>query len=152
MSKIEQRLRDLNVVLPAPTTPMANYAPYVVAGDFVYVSGQISAGPEGVIRGKLGEDLAIDAGIKAARACATHLLAQLKAAVGDLDRVRRVVKLTGFVNSTADFADHPKIMNGASDLLVEVFGEAGRHARAAVGASSLPLGAAVEIDGAFEIA
>jgi enamine deaminase RidA (YjgF/YER057c/UK114 family) len=119
----------------------------------VFVSGQVSIGPEGLIKGRLGDDMTLDQGVEAARVCGINLLAQLKAACGgDLGRVKRVVKLGGFVNSTPDFTDQPKVVNGASDLMVAVFGDAGRHARAAVSSPSLPLGAAVEIDGFFEIA
>lgn len=152
MGNIDLRLAELGVALPTPVAPVANYVPFVVCGDLVYISGQVSFAPEGLIRGRLGHDLTIDDGVKAARACGVSLLAQLKTAVGgDLDRVRRVVKLTGFVNCTPDFTDHPKVVNGASDLMVAVFRDAGRHARAAVGAPSLPMGAAVEVDGVFEI-
>lgn len=152
MSRIEQKLNQLGIELPAPTTPVANYVPYVIAGNFVFISGQVSIGADGLIKGTLGAGLTVDQGAEAARACAINLLAQLKAACdGDLDRVKRVVKLGGFVNCAPDFVEQPKVVNGASDLMVEVFGEAGRHARAAVGAPSLPLGAAVEIDGVFEI-
>ncbi|WP_102107361.1 RidA family protein [Oceaniglobus roseus] len=152
MSDYETRLADLGVTLPEAPMPAANYVPYVVAGDTVYVSGQISQDENGLITGKLGADLEVEAGAKAARRCAISLLAQLKAACnGDLDRLVRVVKLTGFVNSTADFTDQPKVINGASDFLVEAFGDAGRHARSAVSAASLPLGVAVEIEGIFQI-
>ena len=126
--------------------------PFVVTGDTVYVSGQISNGPDGLITGRLGADMDVDAGAAAARSCALSLLAQVRAACdGDLDRLKRVVKLTGFVNSTADFTDQPKVINGASDFMVEALGDAGRHARSAVSAASLPLGVAVEIEGIFEI-
>jgi enamine deaminase RidA (YjgF/YER057c/UK114 family) len=153
MGRIEARLRKLGVVLPQPVAPVANYVPYAIAGPFVFVSGQVSIADGKVVRGTLGAGMSVDDGAAAARACAVNLLAQLNAALGgELDRMRRVVKLGGFVASTPDFVDHPKVMNGASDLMVAVFGEAGRHARAAVGAPSLPLGAAVEVDGIFEIA
>lgn len=152
MANAAQRLADLGIDLPDAPAPVANYVPVVRSGSHLYLSGQISIGPDGLIRGKLGADLAIDQGVAAARACAINLIAQAKAALGgDLDRIRRIVKLNGFVNCTPDFQDHPKVMNGASDLFVAVFGEAGRHARAAVGAPSLPLGAAVEVDAVFEI-
>ena len=152
-SKIDARLVELDIALPDAPAPAANYVPWVVAGGFVYVSGQISRGPDGLITGKVGADMdAVTAAI-AARTCGLALLAQLKAACGgDLDRVARVVKLTGFVNATPDFTDHPKVINGASDLMVEVFGDAGRHARAAVGSVSLPLGVAVEVEGVFALA
>ena len=152
MSRIEPRLADLGIVLPEPGAPVANYVPFVVSGNLVFVSGQVSIGPDGLITGKLGEDMSIEAGIDAAHACGVNLIAQLKAACdGDLDRVRRVVKLGGFVNCTDDFADQPKVVNGASDLMVAVFGDPGRHARAAVGVPCLPMNAAVEVDGVFEI-
>lgn len=151
--KIESRLAELGVTLPDAPAPAANYVPFVRSGNTVYVSGQISMGPGGLITGKLGADMDVSAGAAAARICAINLLAQVRAACdGDLDRLRRVVKLTGFVNSTADFTDQPKVVNGASDFLVEVLGDAGRHARSAVSAASLPLGVAVEIEGIFEIA
>lgn len=153
MSRIDKTLAELGVELPTPVAPVANYVPYTITGNLVFISGQVSIGPEGLVKGRLGDDMTLDQGVEAARACAINLLAQLKAACGgDLGRVKRVVKLGGFVNSAPDFTDQPKVVNGASDLMVEVFGEAGRHSRAAVGAPSLPLGAAVEIDGVFEIA
>ncbi|MGF1543639.1 MAG: RidA family protein [Parvularculaceae bacterium] len=152
MSAVEDRLREKGLALPEPAAPVANYAPFVVSGGVVYVSGQVSFGPDGLIAGVVGRDLGLDEAVKAAEACGLNLIAQVKAACdGDLDRVRRVVKLTGFVNCGADFTDHPKAINGASDLMVAAFGDIGRHARAAVGAPSLPLGAAVEVDGIFEI-
>ena len=152
MSKIEEKLATLGVTLPDAPAPAANYVPFVVDGNTVYVSGQISAGPDGLITGKLGADVSVQAGAAAARACAISLLAQLKVACGgDIDRLDRVIKLTGFVNSTADFTDQPKVVNGASDFLVEAFGDQGRHARSAVSAASLPLGVAVEIEAIFAI-
>lgn len=153
MSRIDKALAELGIELPTPGAPVANYVPYAITGNLVFVSGQVSIGPDGLIKGKLGGDMSLEEGVMAARACGINLLAQLKVACGgDLGRVRRVVKLGGFVASTPDFFDQPKVVNGASDLMVAVFGEAGRHARAAVSAPSLPLGAAVEIDGVFEIA
>lgn len=153
MSRIDKALAELGIELPTPVAPVANYVPYVIAGNLVFISGQVSIGPDGLIKGSLGGDMTLEEGVEAARACGINLLAQLKVACGgDLGRVRRVVKLGGFVASTPDFTDQPKVVNGASDLMVAVFGEAGRHARAAVSAPSLPLGAAVEIDGVFEIA
>ena len=150
---IEAKLKELGIELPAAPAPAANYVPYVVAGDMVYISGQISADAGGLITGKLGADLDVAAGQKAARQCAIALLAQLKAACGgDLNRLKRVVKLGAFVNSTDSFTDQPQVVNGASDLMVEVLGDAGRHARSAVSSPSLPLGVAVEIDGVFQIA
>ena len=149
---IEDRLKSLGITLPEASAPAGNYVPYVQAGDLVYISGQISNGPDGLIIGKLGANMDVDAGAAAAKFCALHLIAQLKAACGgDLDRVLQVVKLGGFVNSTEDFTDQPKVINGASDFMVEVFGDLGRHARAAVSAASLPLGVAVEIEGTFQI-
>ncbi len=152
MSTIEARLAELDVTLPDAPAPAANYVPFVITGNLVHVSGQISQNAAGLIKGKLGADLDIAAGAEAAKCCAISLLAQLKKACdGDLSRLKRVVKLGGFVNSTADFTDQPKVINGASDFMVAVFGDAGRHARAAVSAVSLPLGVAVEIEGIFEI-
>ena len=150
---IATKLHAMGVDLSHPPAPAANYVPFVVAGDMVYVSGQISMDDSGPITGKLGRDLDLNAGAHAARRCAIALLCQLKAACGgDIDRLERVVKLTGFVNSTPDFTDQPKVINGASDFLVEVLGEAGRHARSAVSAASLPLNVAVEIEAIFKIA
>ena len=149
---IAARLTELGVTLPDAPTPAANYVPFVRIGDLVFVSGQISQGPDGLIKGRLGADMDVAAGAAAARRCAISLLAQARAACGgDLDRIVRVVKLTGFVTSTPDFTDQPKVINGCSDFLVEVLGDAGRHSRSAVGAPSLPLGVAVEIEGIFEI-
>lgn len=151
-STIETRLAELGVTLPDAPAPAANYVPFVQSGDLVFVSGQISNGPDGFITGKLGADMDVAAGAAAAKTCAISLLAQLKAACGgDLDRLVRVVKLTGFVNSTADFTDQPKVINGASDFLVEALGDIGRHSRSAVSAASLPLGVAVEIEAIFQI-
>jgi enamine deaminase RidA (YjgF/YER057c/UK114 family) len=150
--RIEARLAELGVVLPDAPPPAANYVPWVRVGGVVHVSGQISNGPLGFITGKLGHDMDVAAGAAAARSCAISLLAQVRAACGgDLDRLVRVVKLTGFVNSTPDFGDQPKVINGASDFLVEALGEVGRHARSAVSAASLPFGVAVEIEGIFEV-
>ena len=150
---IEARISELGLSLPDAPAPAANYVPFVQSGSLVFISGQISSNPDGLITGKLGEDISVDDGVGAARACGLALISQLRAACGgDLTRLKRVVKLTGFVNCTPDFTDQPKVINGASDLMVAVFGEAGRHARAAVGAPSLPLGVAVEIEGIFEIA
>ena len=150
---IETRLAELGLTLPDAPAPAANYVPYVISGNTLYVSGQVSMGPDGFITGKLGQDLSVEDGAAAARACALSLLAQVRSACGgDLSRLKRVVKLTGFVNSTPDFADQPKVINGASDTLAEILGDAGRHARSAVSAASLPFGVAVEIEGIFEIA
>lgn len=150
--KYETRLAELGVTLPDAPAPAANYVPYVVVGDMVYVSGQISGDANGRINGKLGDDFTVEQGQAAAKTCAISLIAQVKSACGgDLDRLVQVVKLGGFVNCTPDFADHPAVINGASDFIGEVFGDAGKHARAAVGSSSLPLGVAVEIEGIFQI-
>ncbi|MDF3414711.1 RidA family protein [Sulfitobacter sp. M57] len=150
---ITDRLTEMGVTLPDAPAPAANYVPFVQVGNLVYVSGQISSGPDGLILGKLGDGLTVEDGATAAKYCAISLLAQVKAACGgDIERLVRVVKLTGFVNSTPDFTDQPKVVNGCSDFLGEVLGERGQHARAAVSAPSLPLGVAVEIDGIFEIA
>ena len=152
MSAFETRLAELGVTLPDAPAPAANYVPYVQAGDLVHVSGQISMKDGAFLTGKLGDDMTAKEGAKAARSCAIALLAQVKAACGgDLDRLQRVVKLVGFVNSTSDFGDQPKVINGASDFMVEALGDAGRHARSAVSAASLPFGVAVEIEGIFQI-
>ncbi|KIN62518.1 Endoribonuclease L-PSP family protein [Sulfitobacter noctilucicola] len=149
---ITDRLSELGITLPDAPAPAANYVPFVKVGSTVYVSGQISNGPEGLIIGKLGDTMDVAAGAEAAKTCAISLLAQVKAACGgDIERLVRVVKLTGFVNSTQDFTDQPKVINGCSDFLVEALGDKGRHARSAVSAPSLPLGVAVEIEGIFEI-
>jgi enamine deaminase RidA (YjgF/YER057c/UK114 family) len=153
MSAIESRLAEMGVTLPDAPAPAANYVPWVISGNTVYISGQIAQGPSGMIKGKIGADLDVADGAAAARACAISLLAQLKAAMGgDIDRMVRLVKLVGFVNSTPDFTDQPKVINGASDFMVEVLGDKGRHARSAVSAASLPFGVAVEIEAIFEIA
>jgi len=152
MSHHETRLAKMGVILPDAPAPAANYVPSVIVGDIVYVSGQISHDEDGFITGKIGADLSVQQGAAAARSCAISLLAQLKAACGgDLSRLVRVVKLTGFVNSTPDFTDQPKVINGASDFLVEALGEAGKHARSAVSAGALPFNVAVEIEGIFQI-
>jgi enamine deaminase RidA (YjgF/YER057c/UK114 family) len=150
--RFETTLADLGVTLPEAPPPAANYVPFVVIGDMVHVSGQISNGPGGFIKGRLGDGMTVEDGAAAARACAISLLAQVKAACGgDLDRLVRVVKLVGFVNSTPDFTDQPKVVNGASDFMVAVLGDAGRHARSAVGVAALPFGVAVEVEGLFQI-
>ena len=148
---INVTLIDKGIVLPDAPPPAANYIPYVKIGKLVFVSGQVSQNENGFIKGALGKDLNVEEGYDAARQCAISLLAQLKSAVnGDLNKVTKVVKLGGFVNSAPDFTEQPSVINGASDLLVELFGEKGRHARTAIGAN-LPLGVAVEIDGIFEV-
>jgi enamine deaminase RidA (YjgF/YER057c/UK114 family) len=152
MSHYETRLAELGVVLPDAPAPAANYVPSVIVGDTVYVSGQISQDADGFIIGKIGADLTVEQGAAAARTCAISLLAQLKAACdGDLSRLVRVVKLTGFVNSTPEFTEQPKVINGASDFLVQALGDAGKHARSAVSAGALPFNVAVEIEGIFQI-
>jgi enamine deaminase RidA (YjgF/YER057c/UK114 family) len=153
MAKIEAKLAELGVALPTPAAPVANYVPFVRTGSLLVVSGQICLGADGklVAKGKLGDSVSVEDGQKAARACAINLLAQLKAAVGDLDKVVRVVRLGGFVNSAPTFVDGPKVLNGASDLMVEVFGDNGRHARSTVGVAALPADAAVEVEGMFEV-
>jgi len=149
---IETRLAELAITLPDAPAPAANYVPFVQSGNLVFVSGQISQGPDGLIKGRLGDDMDVAAGAQAAHACGLSLIAQARAACGgDLDRVMRVVKLTGFVNSTPDFIDQPKVINGASDFLVEALGDMGRHSRSAVSAAALPLGVAVEIEAIFQI-
>ena len=152
--KVAARLEELGIDLPTPAAPVASYVPFVKTGNLVIVSGQVTM-DSGELRfvGKLGDDMSLEEGYEAARLCAVNLLAQLRVACdGDLDRVKRVVRLGGFVNCTDDFTDPPKVINGASDLMAQVFGdEIGAHARAAVGASSLPLGVATEVEGMFEI-
>lgn len=153
MGRIEARLAELGVSLPTPPAPVASYVPFTRTGGLVHISGQVSVDASGGIKGKLGAGLSLEDGQAAARLCGVNLLAQLKAACeGDLDRVQRVLKLGGFVNVAPDFDPIPAVVNGCSDLMVSVFGEAGRHARAAVGVANLPLGFAVEVDGVFEIA
>lgn len=152
MSQFEKKLAEMGVTLPEAPAPAANYVPFVQVGDMLYVSGQVSKDGDTLITGKLGADLDVAAGAAAAKVCAIALLAQVKAACGgDLDRLVRVVRLTGFVNSTPDFGQQPAVINGASDFLGEALGDAGKHARAAVSAASLPFGVAVEIDGIFQI-
>jgi enamine deaminase RidA (YjgF/YER057c/UK114 family) len=151
---IDAKLASLGITIPTPVAPAANYVPTVVSGNLLFVSGQISVTADGTrLIGKLGESVDAEAGRIAARQCGINLIAQIKAALsGDLDRVKRVVKLTGFVNSVPDFTDQPKVVNGCSDLFVEVFGEAGRHARSAVGVAQLPFGVSVEVEAIIEIA
>ena len=148
---IDQRLAELGIALPNPPAPVAAYVPAVEAGGFLYISGQVSQQDGQRIIGRLGQDMDLDAGRDAARTCGIMLLAQMKAALGSLDRVERVVKLGVFVNSTPDFTDQPKIADGCSLLMAEVFGDAGKHARSAVGVPSLPLGVAVEVDAVVAI-
>ncbi|MEO1111151.1 MAG: RidA family protein [Pseudomonadota bacterium] len=152
MSAIETRLSDLGITLPDAAAPAANYVPFVRTGNQLFISGQLpmEAGKL-TFTGKLGGGVSVDDGKAAAKACAINLLAQAKAATGDLDKVVRLVKIVGFVNSTAEFTEQPQVINGASDFLVDAMGDAGRHARSAVSAASLPFGAAVEIEAIFEI-
>lgn len=152
--QIITRLNELGIELPEVPAPVGNYTPYVISGNLVFISGQITLW-NGELRfvGKVGVDLSLKEGIEAARLCGLNLIAQARhAAGGDLDNITRVIKLGGFVNTSANFKEHPKVINGASDLMVEVFGKSGVHTRFAVGAADLPLGAAVEIDGVFELA
>jgi enamine deaminase RidA (YjgF/YER057c/UK114 family) len=146
------RLEALNLSLPDAPAPVANYVPFLLTGDLLFVSGQVSKAPDGsMLSGKLGADLTVEQGAEAARYCALNILAQAHAALGRLDRVVQVMRLTGFVNSTPDFTDHPQVINGASDLMVDVLGDAGRHTRAAVGVSGLPAGCAVEVDAILKV-
>lgn len=150
---IADRLSTLDIDLPSPAAPAANYVPVVRSGSHLYISGQIPMGPDGVeFIGRCGAEYDADGGAAAARLCAINIMAQAKAALGDLEAVKQVVKLTGFVNSTPDFTEQPKVINGASDLVVAVFGERGRHARSAVGVANLPFGVAVEVEAIIEIA
>ena len=148
----EETLASLGIELPEPAQAVANYVPFVRTGNMLFVSGQVSMGAEGLVRGRLGADMDLEAGQAAAQLCGINLLAQCKAAVGELSNIARVVKLGGFVNCTDTFVDIPQVINGCSDLMVNVLGDAGRHARSAVACNTLPLGVAVEIDGIFEIA
>jgi enamine deaminase RidA (YjgF/YER057c/UK114 family) len=149
---IETRLAELGVTLPEAPAPAANYVPFVISGDLVFVAGQIPKDPDGLITGKLGEDMSVEDGAAAARACAIALLSQVRAACGgDIERLDQAVKLTGFVNSTPSFGEQSTVINGASDFLVEALGEQGRHSRSAVSAVSLPFGVAVEVEGIFRI-
>ena len=154
MAQVEKKLADLGIALPTPAAPVANYIPFVRTGSLLFVSGQICLGRDGKLaaKGKLGGGVSVEDGQQAARTCAINLIAQLKAAVGDLDKVVKVVRLGGFINSEPTFLDGPKVMNGASDLMVEVFGDKGRHARTTVGVAALPADAAVEVEGLFEVA
>ncbi|MFD1701531.1 RidA family protein [Methylopila henanensis] len=151
--QIEAKLGELGVTLPTPAAPVANYVPAVRTGQQLFISGQLPMGPDGVsLTGRLGDGVRIEDAQAAAKLCAINILAQARAALGDLDRVTRIVKLGAFVASTPEFADHAKVVNGASDFLVEALGDKGRHARSAVGVAALPLGAAVEIDAIIEFA
>jgi enamine deaminase RidA (YjgF/YER057c/UK114 family) len=149
---IAARLKALGLELPPAPSPVANYVPYLLSGNLLFVSGQIAKTADGkVIAGRVGDDISIEAGTDAARVCALNILAQAQAALGSLERIGQVLRLTGFVNSGRDFTDHPKIINGASDLMVAVLGDKGRHTRAAVGVSGLPAGSAVEIDAMLSV-
>lgn len=149
---VEKRLRELGITLAKPAAPVANYVPFVRTGNLLMVSGQICLDSGKLVAaGQLGGGVSIEDGQKAARACAVNVLAQVKAAVGDLDNVARVVRLGGFVNSAPGFLEGPKVMNGASDLMVEVFGDKGRHSRTTVGVSALPQNAVIEVEGLFEV-
>ncbi len=150
---IDARLAELGLTLPPAPNPVANYVPYVISGNQLFISGQISkAADSTIVTGTLGRDVSVEAGQAAARLCALNILAQAKAALGSLDRIGQILRLTGFVSSTPEFGDHPKVVNGASDLMVEVLGDKGRHTRAAVGVASLPMNSAVEVDAIISIA
>ena len=151
---VEQKLAAQGITLSEPTSPVANYVPFVRSGNLLFVSGQVCFGADGklIAKGKLGAGVTLEQGAAAARGCGVNLLAQVKAALGDLDKVVRVVRLGGFINSAPDFVDGPKVLNGASDLMVAAFGDKGRHARTTVGVASLPADAAVEVEGIFEVA
>ncbi|MGN6375535.1 MAG: RidA family protein [Sphingomonas sp.] len=151
-NRIDRKLDELELTLPEPAAPVAAYVPYVEAGGLLHISGQLPFEQGQLMTGRLGEDRDLEYGQEAAQRCALMLVAQMKAALGDLDRVRRIVKLGVFVNSNSKFTDQPKVANGASELMLQLFGDAGRHARSAVGVPVLPLGAAVEIDAIVEIA
>jgi enamine deaminase RidA (YjgF/YER057c/UK114 family) len=152
LMSILSRLADLGIVLPAVVPPVASYVPVVIEGNLIFVSGQLPVRDGEMIKGHLGRDVSLEEGQRAAQLCALNILAQVSAALdGQLDRIARCVKLGGFVACTADFTDHPKVINGASDLMLQVLGDAGKHARAAVGVPSLPLGAAVEVEAVFAL-
>jgi enamine deaminase RidA (YjgF/YER057c/UK114 family) len=156
MSAIESKLQQLGVILPKPVPPVANYVPFVISGKLLVISGQVCMGLDGKLadkhKGKLGGEVDMAAGQEAARLCAINVLAQAKAALGDLDRIARCVRLGGFINARADFAALAQVMNGASDFMVEALGDKGRHARSTVGVAELPLDCAVEVEAMFEIA
>lgn len=149
---VSTRLKELGLELPPAPNPVANYVPFLLAGNLLFISGQISKTGDGrLIAGRVGDTLSVEDGVEAAKTCALNLLAQAQAALGNLDRIAQVLRLTGFVNAGPDFTDHPKVINGASDLMVAVLGDKGRHTRAAVGVSGLPVGAAVEVDAIFSV-
>ena len=149
--KIAERLSSLNITLPQLVAPLANYVPFTISGKTLYISGQLPVKDGAIVKGLPGDNMSVEEAAAAARLCAINIIAQANAALGgNLDRITRCLRLGGFVASTPNFFDHPKVINGASDLIVEVFGDAGKHARAAVGVAALPLGAAVEVDAIFE--
>ena len=148
---IDARLAELGITLPEPAAPVAAYVPVVIAGGLAHVSGQVSIVGGQLLKGRLGEDLTLEQGVEGARACGLMILAQLKAACGDLDRVKTCLKLGVFISATADFTQHPEVANGASELMAAVLGDAGKHARSSVGVPSLPRGACVEVDAVFEL-
>jgi len=152
MSDVETKLKEMGLTVPAASAPAGSYVPTVQSGALLYVSGQVSIGTDGeMIKGRCGDTISTEDAQAAAQRCGLAILSQVKAAIGDLDKVVRVVKLNGFVNSTPEFGDHPKVINGCSDLMVAAFGEKGRHARAAVGVANLPFGCAVEVEAIFEV-
>ena len=156
MSMIDRKLAELGIVLPIPAAPVANYVPFVLTGNQLIISGQVALGGDGKLadrhKGKLGGTVTQEAGLEAARLCAINVLAQAKAALGDLDRIVRCVRLGGFINAQPDFTTVPAIMNGASDLMVSIFGDKGRHARSTIGVAVLPFDSAVEVEALFEFA
>jgi enamine deaminase RidA (YjgF/YER057c/UK114 family) len=156
MSTVERKLAELGLTLPTPAVPVANYVPYVTTGNQLVVSGQVALGSDGKLadrhKGKLGGSITAEVGMEAARLCALNVLAQAKAALGDLDRITRCVRLGGFINAQPDFLTVPAIMNGASDLMVELLGDKGRHARSTIGVAVLPFDSAVEVEALFEFA
>ena len=152
MTTPEQKLAELGIDLPEPLAPVANFVPFVRTGNLLFISGQVSAGPDGRVQGRLGDTMELDDGYVAARLCGINLISQCKGALGDLSKITSIVKLGAFVNATPDFMQVPQVVNGCSDLMVEAFGDVGRHARFAVGSNVLPGGVAVEVDGVFEIA
>lgn len=156
MSTIDRKLADMGIVLPTPAAPVANYVPFVISGHQLVISGQVAFGTDGKLadrhKGKLGGSVSSEAGVEAARFCAINVLAQAKAALGDLDRIVRCVRLGGFINAQPDFTTVPAIMNGASDLMVALLGDKGRHARSTIGVAVLPFDSAVEVEAIFEIA
>lgn len=151
MGKVLERLKAAGIRVPEPRAPVANYVPFVITGDLLFISGQVSATSEGLIKGRLGDGMTLEEGQAAARVCGINLIAQMHAALGDLDRVSRIVKLGGFVNAAPSFVEIPQVINGCSDVMVAAFGELGRHARSAVACPVLPMGAAVEVDAVVEI-